>query len=487
MGRRPRASSAGATAFPPRSSRPAWFSAVFDELDQQRSRRTHFTVGIVDDVNHTSLRSTATSTSSPRPWSGALFYGLGSDGTVGANKNSIKIIGEETDKHAQGYFVYDSKKAGAVTVSHLRFGAPPIRSTYLIEQANFVACHQFEFLERIDMLEYAAAGRHLPAQQPLPGRTRSGTSCPARSSRRSSRRAFAFFVIDAYGVARDAGLGVRINTIMQTCFFAISGVLPEGRSDRARSRRPSRRPTASAATRRRAELRGGRRYARPPAVESTCRPRSTCDATADRRSSREDAPDFVRNGHRDDDRRQGTIFCPSAPSRSTAPSPPAPRKWEKRNIAHGDPDLGSGDLHPVQSSASWSAPTRRFAPRSMTGEALADAPGSFLSTELQSARPERPDLHPPGGAGRLHRLPSLRRGLPGQGQSEPAPQGHQHGAARRAPGSRAVQLRVLPRPAGDRSHAHHEDRRQGVAVPRAALRVSRAPAPAAARLPTSSC
>ncbi len=118
----------------------------------------------------------------------ALFYGLGADGTVGANKNSIKIIGEETDNYAQGYFVYDSKKSGAITISHLRFGPKPIRSSYLITKANFVACHQFSFLERIDMLKLRRARRHLPAQQPLRRRTRSGTSCRARCSSRSSTR-----------------------------------------------------------------------------------------------------------------------------------------------------------------------------------------------------------------------------------------------------------------------------------------------------------
>ena len=143
---------------------PAMVKAVFDELAKPEPKN-HFTVGINDDVTHTSLAVDPDfSTEDPRTVR-ALFYGLGSDGTVGANKNSIKIIGEETDSYAQGYFVYDSKKAGSVTVSHLRFGPDPIRSTYLISKANFVACHQFQFLERIDMLAAAEAGRDVPAQR----------------------------------------------------------------------------------------------------------------------------------------------------------------------------------------------------------------------------------------------------------------------------------------------------------------------------------
>ena len=138
--------------------------AVFDEL-KEKAPRNHFTVGIRDDVTHTSLNYDAEfSTESPRTVR-ALFYGLGSDGTVGANKNSIKIIGESTPNYAQGYFVYDSKKSGSVTVSHLRFGPDPIRSTYLISKASFVACHQFQFLDRIDVLYWRAAWRNLPVER----------------------------------------------------------------------------------------------------------------------------------------------------------------------------------------------------------------------------------------------------------------------------------------------------------------------------------
>ena len=155
----------------------------------------------------------------------ALFYGLGSDGTVGANKNSIKIIGKNTDNFAQGYFVYDSKKAGSVTVSHLRFGPRPIRSSYLITKANFVACHQFQFLERMDVLAAAEPGGIFLLNSPF-GPDDVWNHLPRAVQRTIIEKQLKFFVIDGYAVARDTGMGNRINTIMQTCFFAISGVLP---------------------------------------------------------------------------------------------------------------------------------------------------------------------------------------------------------------------------------------------------------------------
>ena len=203
---------------------PAMVKAVFDELKKPEPKN-HFTVGIVDDVTHTSLDyDPEFSTEDPRTVR-ALFYGLGSDGTVGANKNSIKIIGKGTDNYAQGYFVYDSKKAGAVTVSHLRFGPDPIRSTYLITKANFVACHQFQFLDRIDVLSAAEPGATFLLNAPF-GPEEIWQHVPRQVQETIIKKKLRFFVIDGYTVARAAGMGSRINTIMQTCFFAISGVLP---------------------------------------------------------------------------------------------------------------------------------------------------------------------------------------------------------------------------------------------------------------------
>ena len=198
--------------------------AVFDELARERPRN-HFTIGIVDDVTHTSLAWDPSIRTEAEDVATALFYGLGADGTVGANKNSIKIIGEETDRYVQGYFVYDSKKSGAITVSHLRSSPRPIRSAYLVDQAGFVACHQFEFIDKIDVLEHAAPGAVFLLN--APGR-RDGVwdQLPREMQQQMIEKRIRFYAIDAYAVAKQTGMGGRINTIMQTCYFAISGVLP---------------------------------------------------------------------------------------------------------------------------------------------------------------------------------------------------------------------------------------------------------------------
>ncbi len=203
---------------------PAMVKAVLDEL-RTESPKNHFTVGIVDDVTHTSLPVDPDFDIEPDDVVRGVFFGLGADGTVGANKNSIKIIGGETDNFAQGYFVYDSKKSGAATISHLRFGPRPIHSTYLIRKANFVACHQFVFLDRFDVLKYAADGAVFLLNAPY-SKDEVWDRLPREVQAGIVEKNLTFYTIDAYKVARDAGMGTRINTIMQTCFFAISGVLP---------------------------------------------------------------------------------------------------------------------------------------------------------------------------------------------------------------------------------------------------------------------
>ena len=182
-------------------------------------------MGINDDVTHTSIEYDPAWNIEPDDVVRAMFYGLGSDGTVSANKNSIKIIGEDTPNYAQGYFQYDSKKAGAVTVSHLRFGPRPIRQTCLITSANFIACHQFMFLEQFDMLENAAQGATFLLNAPY-GPNEVWDHLPREVQEQIIAKDLKFYVIDAYRVAKETGMGVRINTIMQTAFFALSGVLP---------------------------------------------------------------------------------------------------------------------------------------------------------------------------------------------------------------------------------------------------------------------
>ena len=204
---------------------PAMAAAVFGEL-ARTNPRPEFTVGINDDVTHLSLDVDPSFSTEPSDVVRAVFYGLGSDGTVGATRNTVKIIGEHTDQFAQGYFVLDSKKSGSMTVSHLRFGPRPIDSTYLVQKAGFVGCHQFGFLEKVDVLEHAATGATFLLNSPH----RAGyvwEQLPVEVQRQIIAKRLRFFVIDATRVARDAGLPGRVNTILQACFFSLAGVLPQ--------------------------------------------------------------------------------------------------------------------------------------------------------------------------------------------------------------------------------------------------------------------
>ena len=205
---------------------PGMVKGVYDELAKPEPKN-HFTIGIHDDVSHTSLDYDPTFSVEYPETKRCVFFGLGADGTVGANKNSIKIIGEETPNGAQGYFVYDSKKSGSVTISHLRFGPKPIRAPYLIGagQANFVACHQFTFLEKLDVLKYSTPGGVFLLNSIYKADEVWG-HLPVEVQKTIIDKKLRFYVIDAYEVAQRTGMGGRINTIMQTCFFAISGILP---------------------------------------------------------------------------------------------------------------------------------------------------------------------------------------------------------------------------------------------------------------------
>ncbi|MDX2479578.1 MAG: pyruvate:ferredoxin (flavodoxin) oxidoreductase, partial [Desulfuromusa sp.] len=198
---------------------------VFDELAKP-APKNHFTIGIHDDVSHTSLEFDQNFTIENKDVKHALFYGLGADGTVGANKNSIKIIGENTDLYAQGYFVYDSRKSGSMTTSHLRFGPDPIRAPYLLHSAGFIACHQFNFIYRMDVLKLAEHKAVFLLNSPYPA-DKVWEQLPKPMQQGLIDRDIQMYVIDASSVAQEAGMGGRINTIMQTCFFSLSGVLPK--------------------------------------------------------------------------------------------------------------------------------------------------------------------------------------------------------------------------------------------------------------------
>ena len=204
---------------------PAMVKGIYEELAKE-SPKNGFTIGIIDDVTHTSLDYDPKFDIEPDNMTRALFFGLGSDGTVGANKNSIKIIGENTDLNAQGYFVYDSRKAGAQTVSHLRFGPDRIRAPYLIQSSNFIACHKFNFVHSVDLLREATQGATFLLNSPYPV-DKVWDQLPRSIQQTIIDKKLKVYVIDASTVARNSGMGRRINTIMQTCFFALSGVLPK--------------------------------------------------------------------------------------------------------------------------------------------------------------------------------------------------------------------------------------------------------------------
>ncbi len=203
---------------------PAMVKAIYDELKKDNPKNG-FTIGINDDVTHLSLPYDACYKLDESEWRQGLFFGLGADGTVGANKNTIKIIGENTDLYAQGYFVYDSKKSGARTVSHLRFGPKPIRAPYLISKADFIACHQFNFTEKVEMLEFASDGATFLLNSPY-DKDEVWSKLTGQVQKSIIDKKIKLYVIDATTVARDTGMNGRINTIMQTCYFALSGVLP---------------------------------------------------------------------------------------------------------------------------------------------------------------------------------------------------------------------------------------------------------------------
>ena len=205
--------------------KPSMAKAIFDELKKSAPKH-RFTIGINDDVTNQSLDYDPSFFVEPENRTRAVFFGLGADGTVSANKSSIKIIGEETDNYAQGFFYYDSKKAGSLTISHLRFGPDPIRSPYLIDKANFVACHQCSFLDKYDMLSVAEINSIFLLNSPYPKEEVWG-QLPRNVQQEIIDKKIKFYTIDAYDIAKEIGLGVRINTIMQTCFFALSNVIPK--------------------------------------------------------------------------------------------------------------------------------------------------------------------------------------------------------------------------------------------------------------------
>ncbi|HSM93818.1 MAG TPA: pyruvate:ferredoxin (flavodoxin) oxidoreductase [Anaeromyxobacteraceae bacterium] len=360
---------------------PAMVKAALDELARPDPGR-RFTVGIRDDVSLLSLAHDPAFDSEPADVVRAVFYGLGADGTVGANKNSIKIIGEDTPLFAQGYFVYDSKKSGSMTVSHLRFGPRPIRSSYLVQRASFVACHQLQFLQKADVLEAAAPGATFLLNAPYPP-AEVWDRLPREVQEQIRALGLRLFVIDAQAVARDAGMGGRINTVMQTCFFAISGVLPREEAIAAIKRAIGKsyaRKGSDVVERnwRAVDATLAHLHEVPVSGEITGAPRPPTVSP--------DAPEFVRRVTAPMLAGKGDQLPVSAfPVDGTWPS--ATARWEKRAIAQEVPVWRSAACLQCN-KCSLVCPHAAIRPKRFAAAALAGAPASFASVALRGGAPD---------------------------------------------------------------------------------------------------
>ncbi|MFP4393907.1 MAG: pyruvate:ferredoxin (flavodoxin) oxidoreductase [Anaerolineales bacterium] len=356
---------------------PAMVKGIFDEMTKDAPQR-HFTVGIEDDVTHLSLDYDPSFNIEPEDVVRALFYGLGSDGTVGANKNSIKIIGEGTDNYAQGYFQYDAKKSGSVTVSHLRFGPRPIRQTCLVNFANFVGCHQFTFLEQFDVLETAEPGATFLLNAPYPA-DEVWDNLPRSVQQEIIDKDLKFYAIDAYEVAKKAGLGVRINTIMQTCFFALSGVLPK---DEAIERiKNSIKKTYG----KKGEKIVKMNYAAVDhALENLHPIEAPTEATSDIEKSPvvpEEAPEFVQEVTAQMIARKGdNLPVSKVPEDGTYPT--GTTQWEKRNVAQEIP-VWDADVCIQCGKCAMACPHAVIRMKIYDPELLEDAPEGFRSTDAR--------------------------------------------------------------------------------------------------------
>ncbi|MDR1528481.1 MAG: pyruvate:ferredoxin (flavodoxin) oxidoreductase [Puniceicoccales bacterium] len=356
---------------------PAMAKAIFDELRKENPKK-HFTIGIDDDITHTSLAYDANFKIEDRDLFEAIFFGLGADGTVGANKNTIKIIGTETDSYAQAYFVYDSKKSGAMTVSHLRFGPNPIEAPYLIDRANFVACHQYSFLNRYDILKYARTGAILLLNTPH-SQEDLWQHLPREVQSEIQRLNLEVYAIDAYNVARKAGMGGRTNTIMQTCFFAISGILP--REDAIAKIKHAIKKTYGS----KGETVVQKNFT---AVEMTLEHLYKLDTTGKINGCERpvivssNAPDFVRNVIAKMMANAGDELPVSAfPSDGTWPS--GTTRWEKRNIAQEIP-IWNPELCIQCNKCITVCPHAAIRSKFYDASLLQAAPPEFRSTDFRS-------------------------------------------------------------------------------------------------------
>ena len=356
---------------------PAMVKTIFEELTNEMPKN-HFTIGINDDLSHTSLDFNPDFTVESNKVFQGIFYGLGADGTVGANKNSIKLIGEETEHYVQGYFVYDSKKAGSRTVSHLRFGSRPIHSTYLVQSADFVGCHQFNFIKRIDVLKHANPEAIFLLNSPYrPDEV--WDHLPSRIQQEILDKKIKFYVIDGSKVARGAGLGERINTVMQTCFFALASVLPQEeavkkikKSIEKTYRRKGRNIVQKNLVAVDKTLANLKQVNYPLVVTNARKTESEVPA---------EAPEFIREVTLRMMTGQGdTIPVSALPFDGTYPTGTA--KWEKRNISNfvpvWDPEICIQCGH-----CSFVCPHSVIRSRFYNESILKEAPASFRSAPLE--------------------------------------------------------------------------------------------------------
>ena len=359
---------------------PAMVNGVFEELKKDHPRR-QFTVGIVDDVTNLSIEYDHTFEILPENVVQAMFFGLGSDGTVGANKNSIKIIGDETNNFAQGYFEYDSKKSGSLTVSHLRFGPDEIKAPYFISEgeANFLACHQVSFVDRIDLVKYARKGGTFLLNS-IYGPDEVWDTLPAEMQRQIIEKQLKFYVIDAYKVAEATGMGQRINTIMQTCFFAISGILP--RDEALAAIKHSIEKTYS----KRGEAVVQKNFAAVDTAVSHLHlvnyPSTVSSQITRREPVPADAPDYVRETlGAIIDRRGDQVPVSQMPVDGTFPT--GTTRYEKRNIALEVP-VWEPDICIQCARCSFVCPHAAIRTKIYKNELLAEAPAAFKHVDSKA-------------------------------------------------------------------------------------------------------
>ena len=437
---------------------PAMVKAVFDNLSGS-APKNHFTVGIIDDVAHTSLHVDNSFMIEGKGVFRGMFFGLGADGTVGANKNTIKIIGGETENNAQGYFVYDSKKSGAMTVSHLRFGKEPINKPYLLTTANFIACHKTSFLNTYDMLEKAAKGA-IFLLTTSHSKEEVWDTLPLEIQQHLIEKRMRFFIIDAVTLAEELGLGSRINMIMQTAFFVISNIIPKEEAIR------SIKEQIEKTYRKKGEQVINMNYA---AVDAALK--NIVEVPVPKKATGKpmrgpvvpDAPPFVRNVLAPMVAMQGDHLPVSVmPVDGTWPT--GTTQYEKRSIAVHIP-VWEPDICIQCGLCSFVCPHATIRMKAYDPALLKDAPAALQIDRRKGQGACGAQLHRANGARGLHRVRALRLYVPGpqegrRGEQDARFQGDQH-VSRRAPmRAGSGELRLLPRPPSPRclplQRGHHK-------------------------------